>query len=101
MQAIHAPVYADQTRALCKRRGRRRASQRLARRGAHATAPGGAGRGARLVAVDAGVLERELDAGGHAQAVRARVGHVVRVARHRAAQVLRQDGRAALLRAVR
>ena len=39
---------------------------------------------ANLVALDLGVLERQLDAGGHAQALGVRVGHVVRVAGHRA-----------------
>jgi hypothetical protein len=51
-----------------------------------------------LLALDAGVLQRELDAGAHAEPVRAGVRHVVRVARDRAAEVLRQDRRAARLR---
>ena len=52
-----------------------------------------------LVALDAGVGDGELDARGHAEAVRTRVRHVVRVARDCAAQVLRQNRRAPLLRA--
>ena len=53
---------------------------------------------AHLVALDAGVGDGELDAGGHAEAVRARIRHVVRVTRDSAAQVLRQNRRAPLLR---
>ena len=51
-----------------------------------------------LFALNAGVLDGQLDAGGHAEAVCARVGHVVGVARDRAPQVLRQYRRAPLLR---
>lgn len=43
---------------------------------------------ANLLALNAGVLERQLDAGGHSKAIRARVCHVVRIARDAAAKVL-------------
>ena len=37
-----------------------------------------------LIPLNAAVLERQINAGGHAQAIGVGVGHVVRVARHRA-----------------
>ena len=52
-----------------------------------------------LLALDAGVGDGELDAGGDAEAVCARIRHVVRVAGDGAAQVLCQNRRAPLLRA--
>ena len=50
-----------------------------------------------LFALDAGVLEGDLDAGGDPEAVRARIRHVVRIACDSAAHVLRQNVCAARL----
>lgn len=51
----------------------------------------------RLLLVNARVLERKLDAGRHAEAVRPGVCHVVRVAVGGATQVLADDGSSACL----
>ena len=52
---------------------------------------------ANLLALYAGVFERQLDAGGHSKAISARICHVVRIACDAAAKVLCQDVGAASL----